>query len=113
MDWKALSYEDFLNQVINKIETSARETAVADFLHWWEMWKVKNKRDKRVGYTDSDGYFTVEVIKGEWEIWVGGIYVLHIHWNYIRRKKYDEKNDWNCCMYAVGCYSVASGRRSK
>lgn len=71
LEWRAPSYEEFTKDVIDKIETSTRETGetpIADFLHWWKMWKVKNKSVKktRVGYDD---YFLEEKTTGEGEIW--------------------------------------------
>ncbi len=45
LEWRAPSYEDFVKNVIDHIETStkdAREPPVMHFLRWFEMWQVQN-----------------------------------------------------------------------
>jgi len=42
LEWKAPSYEDFVDDVVKKVEGFGQETEVSpiyDFLDWWDMWK--------------------------------------------------------------------------
>ena len=62
VDWQTLSYEEFVAEVINKIEFEAFnqvEPLVANFKAWWQAWKALNTQIKGDGIQ----------IKGEGEIW--------------------------------------------
>ena len=71
LDWRAPSYDEFVEQVVAKVESSTRETGetpIADFLHWWEMWKVRNVRRKSESNGDGN-YETWDEIIGINKIW--------------------------------------------
>ena len=66
IEWNAPSYEEYVIQVIDKIETTTRETGetpIDDFMHWWEMWKTLHM--DRVRYDDS----FVDTPKGIGVLW--------------------------------------------
>jgi len=75
VDWRAPSYDDFVTQVVDKVERSteeAGEPAIVDFFHWWEMWKVKNTRKEYLRDDDLE-----KVIVGKGEIWTDGKTIEH------------------------------------
>jgi hypothetical protein len=66
---RAPTYEEFAKGIVEPVEgtsTKTRTLPVADFIHWWEMWKVKNKRQTR-----TDEHEWIDTIIGEGEIWEG------------------------------------------
>jgi len=47
IEWHAPPYQEFADNVIDKIERTTEESgelSIYDFVHWFEMWKVKNTR---------------------------------------------------------------------
>jgi hypothetical protein len=64
--WCAPSYEKYVKEVIDKIETSTKETGetpIEDFMHWWSMWKTLHV--DRVRY--DEGF--VDTPKGKDILW--------------------------------------------
>jgi hypothetical protein len=75
LKWRTPSYDNFITDVIDKIERTTEESGepvVVDFFHWWEMWKVKNTRKV---YMEGGG-FCSEII-GEDIIWTGTKTIEH------------------------------------
>ena len=86
IDWKAPSYEEFANAVIDKIETAAKKSGtvpIADFVHWWEMWKARNKKSMKME-SDNEKAVWVDVITGIDEIWAE------------KTLKYGGRIQWGC-----------------
>ncbi len=64
--WKTPSYKEFADNVIDKIEKTTEEAGellLYDFIHWWEIWRVKNTRKT---YSEGTSY---DEIAGEDVIW--------------------------------------------
>jgi len=66
IDWFAPSYENYVKDVIDRIEKSTKETGetpIEDFMHWWDMWKTLHVDRIR----EEDGF--IELPKGEEVLW--------------------------------------------
>ena len=64
LDWRAPTYETFVEDVVKTIEQSTKDTGITpidDFYQWWTMWKVKNKK--------WDAASQEQVALGKGEIW--------------------------------------------
>ena len=52
LEWRAPSYEEFVNNVVKKIEEFGKKSeisALSDFLDWWELWKADYKNSVYIG----------------------------------------------------------------
>ena len=66
VEWTAPAYEEYVKNVIDKIEKSTRETGetpIEDFMHWWCMWKTLHMDRVR-----QDDVF-INTTKGEDIVW--------------------------------------------
>jgi len=66
IEWTAPPYENYVEKVIDKIETTTRETGetpIEDFMQWWEMWKTLHVDRVR----DDEGF--IDTPKGKDVIW--------------------------------------------
>jgi len=66
VEWHVPSYEEYVEKVIDKIETTTRETGetpIDDFMHWWEMWKTLHVDRVR----DDEGF--IDTPKGIGVLW--------------------------------------------